>query len=270
MISVIVPFWNSEKWIGRCCESLIRQPGDMEFILVDDQSTDEGYDIACDYANKDQRITVTGNQFGNKKGVSGARNVGLDFANGEWITFLDADDELVPEASEVFERMMHLDGTANIIQANHLRHYEKTGHTKLKYANESGIYQLCDMPFSIWPKCWCMVWNKLIRKSFLDDYNIRFVEGLQYGEDEIFNLEMLSCDDRLFHTKRETVTVMRNFDNKQSLSRIKARDQEGLVAQSRALEDFMLRTDNKKMRSAVYQILAEHWNSGRYREAFEL
>lgn len=235
---------------------------------MDDQSTDSSPAVVCGYAEKDERIKVYTNRH--EKGVSGARNTGMDKARGEWITFLDADDELVPEASEVFLRMAALDETANIIQANHLRHYEKTGHTKLKYANERGVYRLYDMPFSIWPKCWCMVWNKLIRKSFLDDYNIRFVEGLQYGEDEIFNLEMLSCDDRLFHTKRETVTVMRNFDNKQSLSRIKARDQKGLIAQSRALEDFMLRTDDKKMRSAVYQILAEHWNSGRYREAFEI
>ena len=125
------------------------------------------------------------------------------------------------------------------------------------------------MPFSVWPKCWCMVWNKLYRRSFLDDHQIRFVEGLQYGEDEIFNLACCKYDDRLFHTKHNTVTVMRHFDNKQSLSRVKASDWTGLVRQSQALEEFMLQADDPKLRHATYEILAEHWNSGRYREAFK-
>ena len=269
MISVIVPYWNAETWIARCVKSLCALEGDFEFILINDHSTDNGDHVARMCVGDDDRFVFLHNPA-LKKGVSAARNTGLDFADGEWITFLDADDELVPEASEVFERMICLDETANIIQANHLRHYEKTGHTKLRYANELGVYHLYGMPFSVWPKCWCMVWNKLYRRSFLDDHQIRFVEGLQYGEDEIFNLACLKYDDRLFHTKHDTVTVMRHFDNKESLSRVKANDWLGLIKQSQALEDFILRTDDPKLRHSTYEILAEHWNSGRYQEAFEV
>lgn len=268
MVSVIVPYWNAAPWIERCVNSLKAQPGELEFIMVNDKSTDDSKKLARAAAKGDSRFRFYENA--RTKGVSGARNTGLDKATGEWITFLDADDELVPEAFAVFERMSRLDSTANVIQANHLRRYAKTGHTKLKYTNERGMYRLCNMPFSIWPKCWCMVWNKLILRSFIEENKIRFVEGLQYGEDEIFNLELLKHDDRLFHTKRETVTVMRNFDNKQSLSRVKASDWLGLVRQSQALEDFLLQTDDPKLRRSTYEILAEHWNSGRYQEAFEV
>ena len=98
MISVIVPFYNSEEWLGRCCDSLISQKGDFEFILVDDKSKDKSYDIACDYAAKDKRITVLKNKY--KKGVCGARNTGIVYADGEYITFLDADDEMMSDACD--------------------------------------------------------------------------------------------------------------------------------------------------------------------------
>lgn len=268
MISVIVPYWNAEKWIERCINSLKKQTGDLEFILVNDKSSDDSKSIAKDLIKGDKRFRHYENA--NNKGVSGARNTGLDKARGEWVTFLDADDELLPEASEVFERMVRLDDTANVIQANHLRHYARTGQTKLKYANERGVYHLCSMSFSIWPKCWCMVWNKLIRRSFIEENQIRFIEGLQYGEDEMFNLALCKYDGRLFHTKHNTVTVMRHFDNPQSLSRVKANDWSGLIKQSQALEEFILQTDDAKLRHSTYEILAEHWNSGRYRKAFEV
>lgn len=266
LISVVVPYKNAEKWVERCVNSLKKQPGDLEFILINDKSTDKSKSAARAAAKGDKRFRFYENAHA--PGVSGARNTGLDQARGEWITFLDADDELAPEASEVFERMIRLDATANIIQANHLRHYEKIGSTKLKYTNERGMYRLCDMPFSTWPKCWCMVWNKLLRRSFIEDNQIRFVEGLQYGEDEIFNLTCLIYDDRLFHTKTTTVTVIRHFDNKQSLSRLKANDWASLIRQSQALEEFLLQTDSPKLRCSIYEIIAEHWNSDRYRSAF--
>lgn len=264
LVSVIIPYWNAAKWIERCANSCTMQPGSLEFIFVNDSSTDNDEEIVKAFT--DNRFVFVDNKY--SKGVSGARNTGIEKAKGEWITFLDADDELVPEASAVFERMTRINETANIIQANHLRYYAKVDRVRLKYTNKRGVYHLLDMPFSVWPKCWCMVWNKLIRHSFIKENHIRFVEGLQYGEDEIFNLACCRYDDRLFHTKTDTVTVMRHFDNKESLSRAKSNDWVGLVEQSRALEDFITQTEDAKVRHSTYEILAEHWNSDRYRGVF--
>ena len=252
MISVIVPYKNSVEWIERCVNSLKAQTGDLEFILVNDNSEDNGKAVAKKAAGKDKRFVFTDNK--RTPGVSGARNTGLDKARGEWVTFLDADDELVPEASVVFGRMARLDPTLNVIQANSLRHYDKSGRTVLKYENPKGMYNADNMPMQ-----WCMVWNKLIRRRFIEEHGIRFVEGLQYGEDEVFILELLARDNRIRHTMTNTVTVIRHFDNRQSLSRIKGRA--GLITQVNALMDFLQRCESKEVRLLTCRVLSEHWGS---------
>ena len=252
-ISVIVPYWNSGAWIGRNCESLKAQRGDFEFLLVDDHSTDRGKDIVLKYAHDDDRFRVLDNL--RTKGVSGARNTGIDYATGDWITFLDADDELMPKAYLAYERMTWADPTANIIQANHMRNYGRAN--VHKYDNREGLYSFGNMP-----QQWCMVWNKLIRRSWLG--NLRFVEGMQYGEDEVFVLDMLSRDERLFHT--EDIAVLRHFDNAQSLSRSKGKEE--LLLQARALEDFLVRSKNPQACIWACEVLSEHWGSKRYKTTF--
>ena len=121
--SVIVPYWNAEPWLGRCCESLTRQAGDFDFILVNDSSTDNSEAIANEYANRDQRFVLMDNE--RTKGVSGARNTGIVHARTEWLTFLDADDELLDDAHHTFTKVIATDKTARFFQLNHLRYYSR-------------------------------------------------------------------------------------------------------------------------------------------------
>ena len=88
--SVIIPVYNVEKYLVACIDSLMCQ-GDlsMEFILVDDGSTDLSGKIADEYAKKEDRIKVIHQENG---GASAARNAGLDVAQGEYIAFLDSED----------------------------------------------------------------------------------------------------------------------------------------------------------------------------------
>ena len=246
MVSVIVPFWNAEQWLTRCLESLHIQEGNIEFILVDDKSTDGSIDIAYEYCNKDKRFTLLRNQHA--KGVSGARNTGLDYASGEWVTFLDADDHLTEDATEAWKDA--LQWNASIHQLNHLRYYAKTGTRDVRYANPVGYFDVENLP-----KLWCMVWNKLYHRETYKD--IRFVENLQYGEDEIYNLACFAVDDRI-HNSVATAMV-HCFDNKQSLSKTKGA--EGLWKQIRALEEFLESQSDPKVRCAVCKVLSEHWGS---------
>lgn len=96
MISVIVPIYNVEAFVEQAVDSVLSQTlSDWELILVDDGSTD-GSGRLCDaYAARDGRIRVVHKSNG---GLSDARNAGLDVARGEWISFLDGDDRLAPEA----------------------------------------------------------------------------------------------------------------------------------------------------------------------------
>lgn len=99
MISVIVPVYNTEKWLPRCIESVLSQSfGDFELLLVDDGSND-GCSVMCDeYAAIDNRIRVFHKKNG---GASSARNLGLKEAKGEWICFVDSDDEFLPNGLQV-------------------------------------------------------------------------------------------------------------------------------------------------------------------------
>lgn len=96
LVSIIVPVYGTEAYLPTCIESLCNQTyQNIQIILVDDQSTDRCPEICDEYAKKDSRITVIHQK---NKGVSGARNTGLCHASGEYIMFVDSDDELYPEA----------------------------------------------------------------------------------------------------------------------------------------------------------------------------
>lgn len=94
LISIIIPVYNTEKYLPACLESVLSQSfSDFEILLVDDGSTDESGRICEVYAQKDDRIRVFHKENG---GVSSARNLGLDNASGEWIYFVDSDDQILP------------------------------------------------------------------------------------------------------------------------------------------------------------------------------
>lgn len=89
-ISIIIPVYNVEKYLKRCLESVVNQTyKNLEIILVNDGSTDSSLEICNDYADKDPRVLVI-NQ--DNKGLSGARNSGLEIAKGDYIGFVDSDD----------------------------------------------------------------------------------------------------------------------------------------------------------------------------------
>ena len=93
-ISIIVPVYNTEQYLPRCLNSILSQSFiDFELLLVDDGSIDGSGSICDKYAAKDNRVRVFHKENG---GVSSARNLGLDEAKGEWICFVDSDDEMLP------------------------------------------------------------------------------------------------------------------------------------------------------------------------------
>lgn len=256
MISVIVPYRDAAEWIGRCAESLRVQKGDARFILVNDNSKDGGDEIAWRHAREDARFVLLENS--RSPGVSGARNTGLDAAAGEWITFLDADDEMLPDAIDIMERTVHR-YDAQIYQFNHLRYYTKINKEALKYANASGFYTI-ENP----PKMWFGVWNKIYKAELVQD--VRFDERIQYGEDGLFNLACLAKAKRIRHMSRETVTVRHRFDNPESLSRKKAAAD--LIKQARAYESFLLRQTDPAVRRFVCEELSRLWGGATFRRTF--
>ena len=117
-LSFVVPCYNLNDYISRCLNSLGKQiiKGDfeIEYILVNDGSTDNTFDLLNRFAEKDSRAKVI-NQ--NNKGVSAARNVGLNAASGKYVFFLDGDDYLTEQASQILYESCYND-SADIIITN--------------------------------------------------------------------------------------------------------------------------------------------------------
>lgn len=97
-VTIIIPVYNTEKYLPRCLKSVLNQTyQNLEIILVNDGSTDNSPSLIQDYSQKDSRIKILNQK---NQGLSAARNTGLKNATGEFITFVDSDDEIKPEMTE--------------------------------------------------------------------------------------------------------------------------------------------------------------------------
>ena len=141
---------------------------------------------------------------------------------------------------------------ANVYQFNHFRYYPTLDQTKLKYTNQPGEYDANNLPLY-----WQLVWNKLYKRSFLEDNVIRFNEGVQYGEDELFVLECLACDNRIVNLF--DATVVHCFDNRESLTKIVTSiDLLNLLDE---LDWLLFGQDDPEIRVALCKIISNHWKS---------
>lgn len=186
MISIIVPIYNVEKYLRKCIESILSQTyKGFELILVDDGSLDGCPQICDEYATKDERIVVIHQK---NRGVSAARNAGLEMARGEYIGFVDPDDSIVPEMYEMMIGAMeteqvelaicgydYFDEEGNIDQNRSYKIEKNEILTQKEIMN-----RFSDMPPSIRHG----VVNKLFKKSLL--YERRFNEELHSSEDVWF------------------------------------------------------------------------------------
>ena len=168
-ISVIVPIYNAEKYLSKCIESLIHQSyRALQIILVNDGSTDNSLTIAQDYAAQDTRIAIYSQP---NKGQASARNNGLQYANGEWIAFVDADDYL------------DADCYAQLIQHMANNDCVQMGYRRMSTDGKI-IEEKCPRYFYQFTSP-CM---RLYRRNLFTEHQLTFPEGMIY-EDVIFSLD---------------------------------------------------------------------------------
>lgn len=184
IISIIVPVYNSEKYLCHCIDSILNQTfSDFELLLIDDGSTD-GSGIICDeYAKKDSRIRVF---HKNNGGVSSARNMGLDKAVGVWITFVDADDWIKPYYLEC----MIIQTDSDLVMSS----FEIIDNTEIWENNiENCIYHKENIKEFISQyietATLCSPWCKLFKKELIGA--LRFNTNISFQEDTIFVLNYL-------------------------------------------------------------------------------
>ena len=184
-ISIIVPVYNAEQWLERCIDSIVAQTyTDWELLLIDDGSTDASGDICDRYAASDPRIQAFHKPNG---GVSSARNLGLDHAKGEWITFVDSDDYIEARFLESFSECFDADliiGNAKIIENNEGTYYNKRLPSGLYFdLNEIVTPYLTS---SIYRAPWAKMYSLKTVKT------LRFATDFIIGEDYYFNLHAIS------------------------------------------------------------------------------
>ena len=186
-ISVIVPIYNAEPYLGRCIESLIHQPHQaLQIILVNDGSTDNSLTIARKYAEQDNRIEVY--SLSKNQGQSAARNWGLQHATGEYISFVDSDDYIEPETLETMLTTMQ-SNSVDIVVAG-VKPFYKGKDKPTSFDGMVGYFDTNDRATKLSPdkilNLPAVAWGKLYKKSIIDKYNMRFDVGL-INEDESFN-----------------------------------------------------------------------------------
>ncbi|MBQ7345282.1 MAG: glycosyltransferase [Oscillospiraceae bacterium] len=188
LISVIVPAYNSEKWLKDCCYSVFCQSyPNVELIIVDDGSTDGTLALATKLADGKEHVKVIHTENG---GVCRARNNGLDAAVGSYITFLDADDVLMSDALEVlYSGMIREDADISIgWKSNMTANGADLG---CPYERISGVFcgtEALRLSLEDHPAMYA-VWGKLYKRDAIGD--VRFVEGRRVHEDSFFVFQCL-------------------------------------------------------------------------------
>jgi len=190
-ISIIIPCYNSEKYLSACMDSILKQTfSDFEAILIDDGSADGTLAVARSYAESDARVRVLAKENG---GVAAARNLGLGHAQGEWITFVDSDDLLPDDALETL--LSGVNEHVDMVVCAH-ETFDENGNCETvipqtRWMDLSGDAQRRAAALRLieGDSVLNIMCNKLHRRALLQRHGIRLNAGVRIAEDALFNLE---------------------------------------------------------------------------------
>lgn len=193
-VSIIIPVYNTKDYLSRCIESVLNQSYvDFELLLVDDGSTDGSGEICDSYSKKDPRVCVFHKENG---GVSSARNLGLSYASGEWVYFVDSDDELLPDGLQVLVDCVNED--TDLVMGGYesceydrgrCKHYDGEIR-RIRMDKKESIKTLyrkysCYYPYLGW------MWLRMFRNSIIRRENLHFDTSIRIKEDTLFTAEYI-------------------------------------------------------------------------------
>lgn len=210
MLSVIIPVFKAEQSLRKCVDSILEQTyRNLEIVLIDDGSPDGSPEICDEYAKCDSRVKVIHQK---NRGVSVARNTGLDHVSGEYITFVDSDDYI---ESDMYESMMKIVEQYNcdVVMCDCVKEFKDkteiyTHNIRSGYYNKQQLmyeyYQhLLMMPSVEYPPTisnWlCVFSNRLNDKQYL-----RYKEGVRYSEDLLFGALLMRKAESFYYMKGKT------------------------------------------------------------------
>jgi len=187
LITVIIPVYNTEKYLDRCINSIINQTlMDIEILCINDGSTDNSLKILSDYANKDNRIRII-SQI--NKGLSAARNTGIKAANGVYILHVDSDDWIESDMCEIMYKETK-EHNADIVTSHVYFDYPRKAVLKKEPYKKINDFNDFLMTFTV-KRGINSVCNKLIKHDLYLKNNIEHYEDISLGEDSSALLRLI-------------------------------------------------------------------------------
>lgn len=200
-LSILIPVYNTGEYLRPCLDSVLAQTlQEWELLLIDDGSADESGAICDEYAAKDSRIRVIHKE---NEGVSAARNLGLELAEGEYVGFVDSDDRIEPEMFEQLYRSAQV-RSADIVICDAVTMY---GNSRTKADTITRLKQSVWISRNEWKPELLMemagsVWRCIYRRELLQQNGIWFPVGLRFSEDRIFNLYAMGYANGVEYCKK--------------------------------------------------------------------
>ncbi len=213
-VTVITPVYNAEKFLKKTIDSVINQSlgmNEIEYILVDDHSTDGTRDILMEYSAKFENLIAI--FLRKNSGTPGhPRNIGIQHANSDYISFLDADDWLAPNGLEILYQILEETGDDYVVG--------KTIKVEQKKTSTVGEHESCKERRSVSPFSIPHIFNhlgpraRIVRTSIIRDQQIRFPE-MKFAEDKQFFIDVLINSKRISTTK-EPIYYLNRLNNAQT------------------------------------------------------
>ena len=223
-VSVIVPVYNTEKYLRECLDSIVNQTlKDIEIICVNDGSTDDSLNILNEYAKKDIRFTILDQD---NQGAGVARNKGLEIAKGEYIIFFDSDDYMDNKMLEtLYELSLQNNSDISVCASKSFNTETKefehilNGLRSHLIPKDKNSFKPTDIPEKIFQFCVGWPWDKLYNKDFIKRNNLKF-QNLRHSNDTFFVLTSLVLATKISIID-EALVVHRKHNNSLESTRAK-------------------------------------------------
>lgn len=272
LVSVILPVYNTDKYLNGALESLTNQTfHDFELILVDDGSTDQTASICDEWASKDRRIKVI---HQNNQGVSAARMAGMKVAKGEYFISCDADDWVEPNYIDELYKAAKKEN-ADIIYCDYDLVY--ADHRKVVVNKIDDLNRTTYLKAQLAGGMWGTFWNKMIRLSLLKEHDIWPIKGLQMWEDYVvtnrcamYADKFAYCPKVLYHYNQTNTGAMTKQKSKKNYHDIMTAAETCIaeLIKSGLIDNFKDDVDKMKIYAKSYLLIPPHCNLRKWLNTF--
>ena len=266
-LSFIIPAYNCEetlhRWVASIERDVQKSNAACEVLIIENGSTDETWNVAETLGEKYKNVVF----LKSDKGVSKARNKGIKQAKGKWLVFVDADDEWIH--GSIAKILEHVEkGCIDLLMCSYYKGDKRIVHD-YKTMNEAFFDSLDD--FKAWllvrPTVRMQVWAKVFKKSIIEQYELRFNEGLSFSEDSEFLLRfvqhcdsMLVSDSPIYRYSSSGVSAVRTYSPDRQKMYLKS-----LEATSRDVEN-----ESAIVKDAYVEYVLAHFNLIAVHDIFDL